>query len=148
LTNRNDILLNLLAFNDVIKLNNAIRDGSLKVRVTEKRRAKGVFYQVKLKRMNYFKSKNYNSQRLDLHDFPFDVQELSINLAAKEQSNQIIMLEKVSHQSLVNLNGFRDQQQWKLFNFVSTCTNLSANRDISFTTTAYIARYPNYYIYK
>jgi hypothetical protein len=58
------------------------------------------------------------------------------------------MLEKVSHQSLVNLNGFRDQQQWKLFNFVSTCTNLSANRDVFFTATAYIARYPNYYIYK
>ncbi len=59
----------------------------------------------------------------------------------------------MSHQSLVNLDGFRDQQQWKLFNFVSTSTvltedTLQKNKKASFVATAYIARYPNYYIYK
>ena len=46
LVNRNDILLDLSSLKDVIQLNNAIRDKTLKVRVTEKRKVKGVFYQV------------------------------------------------------------------------------------------------------
>lgn len=46
LIDQNDEPLNLLLFNDVVQLNSAIKNGSLKVRVIEKRKVKGIFYQV------------------------------------------------------------------------------------------------------
>ena len=66
--------------------------------ITEKRLVKGVFW-----------------ERLELHNFPVDVQELSIAIASKLPPAEIKLVEDPKQKSFMNLeasNVFSDQQKW------------------------------------
>ncbi|CAF0865229.1 unnamed protein product [Brachionus calyciflorus] len=76
------------------------------VRITEKRRVEGFFY-----------------ERLELNDFPIDLQELSIKLTSKKSVDEVILVECKSEKSGVNIECFADQQQWDLFDCVKITKN-------------------------
>ncbi len=56
----------------------------------------------------------------DLHDFPTDIQELSVSVGSALFSNEVV-LEADSHRaSGINREAFLDQQAWALYDHVET----------------------------
>ena len=56
-------------------------------------------------------------ERLELHNFPVDVQELSITLATRRSSNEVKLVSdpfRISYIALDASNTFIDQQKWYL----------------------------------
>ena len=109
---------------------------NLTVRVCEMRKLRGVFY-----------------ERLELYDFPMDMQELSITLTSKRSVNEVIIVENEKDCCSINTEDFLDQQEWDLFGHVDTSKKTiydpwrKYNRT-AFSVTCYIARKPGYYLYK
>ncbi|CAF0974856.1 unnamed protein product [Brachionus calyciflorus] len=100
---------------DITNLNNYI--------VVEKRNIKGVFW-----------------ERLELQNFPVDVQELSITCISKLNPNEIKLISdpcKISHIDFKASNTFIDQQKWKLFKHVemSETASYDSGSTLSLTET-------------
>ncbi|RNA16276.1 gamma aminobutyric acid receptor subunit [Brachionus plicatilis] len=93
---------------ELIKQNQSLKSSieNFTVRITEKRQIEGFFY-----------------ERLELNDFPVDLQELSIKLTSKKSVNEVILVENRTENSGVNKENFADQQQWELFDFVKISKN-------------------------
>lgn len=109
---------------------------NLTVRVYELRKLRGVFY-----------------ERLELYDFPMDMQELSITLTSKRNMNEIEIVENQSDPCSINTADFLDQQEWDLFNHVKTSQRTIYDPwrkydRTGFSVSCYIARKPGYYLYK
>lgn len=71
--------------------------------ITETRIAKGSFW-----------------ERIELQNFPIDIQELNITLASKYKPTQVKLIadpKRISNIHTETLNTFRDQQKWKVFCF-------------------------------
>jgi hypothetical protein len=109
---------------------------NLTVRVCEMRKLRGVFY-----------------ERLELYDFPMDMQEISITLTSKRSTDEIELVENKKEPCSINTADFLDQQEWDLFDHVKTNTKIIHDPwrkyDRSgFSVTCFIVRKPGYYIYK
>lgn len=109
---------------------------NLTVRVCEMRKLRGVFY-----------------ERLELYDFPMDMQELSITLTSKRSVNEVIICENLKDSCSINTEDFLDQQEWDLFGHVDTSKKTIYDPwrkydRTAFSVTCYIARKPGYYLYK
>lgn len=106
------------------------------VRVTEAKKLKGAFY-----------------ERLELYDFPLDLQEISVKLSSKKSIDEVVLLENQLEASAVNTDDFQDQQQWDLFENVKA-TSGSVNdvfrkyERAQFQVSAFVVRKPGYYLYK
>ncbi|XP_046549865.1 cys-loop ligand-gated ion channel-like [Haliotis rubra] len=69
--------------------------------VMERRRIKGKFF-----------------EKLELQDFPFDIQDLSILITSESPPTDVELVELNSTVSHVNVDSFVDQQEWGLYDFV------------------------------
>lgn len=108
---------------------------NLTVRVCEMRKIRGVFY-----------------ERLELYDFPMDMQEISITLTSKRSTEEIDLVENKKEPCSINTADFLDQQEWDLFDHVKTNTKIIHDPwrkyDRSgFSVTCFIVRKPGYYLY-
>ena len=109
---------------------------NLTVRVCEMRKLRGVFY-----------------ERLELYDFPMDMQELSITLTSKRSVSEVLICENEKDSCSINTEDFLDQQEWDLFGHVNTSKKKIYDPwrkydRTAFSVTCYIARKPGYYLYK
>lgn len=109
---------------------------NLTVRVQEIRRVKGIFY-----------------ERLELNDFPLDLQEISVRLSSKKSINEVVLIENRQEPSTVDINNFCDGQQYELFAHVS-CKRESKKDEFrkcirsQFMVSAFVSRKVGYYCYK
>lgn len=71
--------------------------------VCEHREAKGIFW-----------------EKLELHHFPSDVQDLSISIASMFFDDKVILMADSHRLSGVNREAFVDQQEWSLYEHVDT----------------------------
>ena len=115
---------------------NTNMSGNLTVKVSEMRKVRGVFY-----------------ERLELYDFPMDIQEISITITSKRSIDEVQFVENKKDASSINTEDFLDQQEWDLFDFVE-CANKTIydpwrKYDRSaFSVKSFISRKPGYYLYK
>ncbi|CAF0736813.1 unnamed protein product [Brachionus calyciflorus] len=108
---------------------------NLTVRVQEIRRVKGIFY-----------------ERLELNDFPLDLQEISVRLSSKKSINEVLLIENRQEPSTVDINSFCDGQQYELFEHVTSKRDTKKDefRKIvrsQFIVSAFVARKIGYYCY-
>jgi len=104
--------------------------------VIESRKIKGNFY-----------------ERLELYDFPMDLQEISIKLTSKRSLKEVIVIENQNNMSTVNKDGFLVQQEWDLFEYLRS-QNDKVNDDwrklvrSQFSVSCLIVRKSGFYLYK
>ncbi len=109
---------------------------NLTVRVTEMRKVRGIFY-----------------ERLELYDFPMDIQEISITLTSKRSVGEVEIVENEKEPHSINTQDFLDQQEWDLFDFVKPGAKVIMDPWRKYERSAvlaksYISRKPGYYLYK
>jgi hypothetical protein len=75
---------------------------NLTVKVCEMRKVRGIFY-----------------ERLELYDFPMDIQEISITLTSKLSLEQVELVENRRDACSINTEDFLDQQEWDLYTHVN-----------------------------
>lgn len=122
--------------------------------ITEIRSCKGTFW-----------------ERMELMDFPLDIQELSIIVESKHNPRHVTILpdsERISRMNIDTLNSFRDQQKFKLYKMVRTSQTASYDesnkmlnkivksdplipkrtfpRRSKFVATCFVSRNPGYYM--
>jgi hypothetical protein len=59
-------------------------------------------------------------EKLELHHFPSDVQDLSISIASMFYNDKVVLYADRHHHSGVNREAFVDQQEWLLYQHVDT----------------------------
>lgn len=106
-----------------------------KTRVFESRNIKGVFW-----------------ERLELWDFPLDVQNLSITITSARNKDEVRFVQSPHFESTINTNDFQQQQEWNLYPFIEQSEKVVHdvwnNNDrpcITFSST--ISRRPGYFLY-
>jgi hypothetical protein len=105
------------------------------VKVSEKRRFKGDF-----------------SQTFDLRNFPFDQQELFINISTYHNLSSIKLVQNKEKLSLIELSSFTQTHEWNLSSSLGTCETIKQN-DLSSEThscidfTICVTRKPVYYLW-
>ena len=92
-------------------------------------------------------------ERLELYDFPMDLQEISIKITSKRSLKEVIVLENQNNMCTVNKDGFLVQQEWDLFEYLRTQTD-NVNDDwrklvrSQFSVSCLIVRKTGFYLYK
>lgn len=92
-------------------------------------------------------------ERLELHDFPMDQQEISIKITSKRSLKEVVVLENQNNMCTVNKDGFLVQQEWDLFEYLRTQTD-NVNDDwrklvrSQFSVSCLIVRKTGFYLYK
>ncbi len=109
---------------------------NLTVKVIEMRKIRGIFY-----------------ERLELYDFPMDMQELTVTLTSKLSYSEVELVESREEPCSINTSEFLDQQEWDLFEHVKTSKKLIYDPlpqydKAAFSATCFIVRKPGYYLYK
>ncbi len=109
---------------------------SMTVRVIESRKVEGVFY-----------------ERLELYDFPIDLQEISIKLSSKKCIDDVLLLENENEKCYVNHENFMDQQQYNLFEHVRIVTSTTEDpwrkyTRSQFIVSSFVIRKMGFYLYK
>jgi hypothetical protein len=104
--------------------------------VTEVHKLRGVFY-----------------ERMEIFDFPIDMQELSITMTSRLSTDQVVLLEDRAKPCQINPDRFCDGQVWYAFDFCNTTAeeNTDELNDIQTSLikmTCFVARKPQFYIYK
>jgi hypothetical protein len=109
---------------------------NLTVLVTETKKIRGVFY-----------------ERLELYDFPIDMQEISVRISSNKSKDDVILVEDDAKINVVNMTKFYDGQQWELFEFSNTKTEeindefkQIVRSQIAFS--AFVVRKFQFYVYK
>jgi hypothetical protein len=59
-------------------------------------------------------------EKLELHNFPTDIQELSISISSLLRNDKVILIADPYHLSGINREIFIDQQEWSLYEHVDT----------------------------
>lgn len=59
-------------------------------------------------------------EKLELHHFPSDVQDLSISVTSMLSHNRVLLVPDPDHPSGVNREAFVDQQEWSLYEHIDT----------------------------
>lgn len=120
----------------VIKDPKLIALKNLTIRVTERRQLEGTFY-----------------ERLEIHNFPIDQQELSVKLSTKKSTDQILIVENKSNRSYLINESFADQQQWDLFEHVQVANQNIEDTFRNYTrsqlvVSCFVVRKTGFYLYK
>jgi len=110
-------------------------DAENRVCVTETRNVKGVFW-----------------ERLELWDFPFDTQELSITVSTYHNESELKFMQDALNPCAVSTENFTNEQEWYLYNFVRTSKRTISDlwnnyKRPCFTATTLVKRKPGYFIY-
>lgn len=105
------------------------------VRVIECRHFRGVFW-----------------ERLELWDFPLDIQDLSITITSARHKDEIRFIHSSREASSINTNDFQQQQEWNLYDFVdkseTTVRDVMSNKERPcMTFSSKISRKPGYFLY-
>lgn len=90
------------------KINYILTDENDVTEVTEIRRIKGLFW-----------------ERLELANFPIDIQQLSITLTSYLTSSEIKFVEGTFHMNPEAVSTFIEQQKWKLYRFLHVTSHAS-----------------------
>ncbi|XP_050400315.1 cys-loop ligand-gated ion channel isoform X1 [Patella vulgata] len=77
------------------------------------------------------------SEHLELHNFPFDVQDLSVLITTELTDNQVNLLEDEKELSRVNPRGFLDAQEWALRDHVEATQDVNLSHEIFATKKKY-----------
>lgn len=109
---------------------------NLTVHVIESRKIESVFY-----------------ERLELHDFPVDLQEISIKLGSKKSTDECVLVENEKEKSYVNYENFMDKQQYDLFEHVrianeTVLDNWRKCTRSQFVVSSFVIRKLGFYLYK
>jgi len=108
-------------------------DGTIKV--IEMRTIKGSFW-----------------EKLELGEFPLDIQDLSITITSHRNKEEVIIDLSKDKECVINTEEFRMQQEWTLYPHINTETRFiydikSEYEKPAFTFSSKIARRPGYFIY-
>ncbi|CAF1531722.1 unnamed protein product, partial [Didymodactylos carnosus] len=90
-----------------LKKNNNQRDYQ-NVEICERRDVKGTFW-----------------EKLELHHFPSDVQELTVSVASSYYDDKVLLQKDEHHLSCINREAFVDQQEWLLYEHVGAQTRFT-----------------------
>ncbi|CAF0924734.1 unnamed protein product [Didymodactylos carnosus] len=90
-----------------LKKGNTQRSGQL-IEICEHRDLKGVFW-----------------EKLELHHFPSDVQELTVSVTTSYYDDKVVLHKDEYYQSGINRAAFVDQQEWMLYQHVETQTRFT-----------------------
>ncbi|CAF1003742.1 unnamed protein product, partial [Brachionus calyciflorus] len=106
-----------------------------KTRVYEMRNIKGIFW-----------------EKLELWDFPLDIQSLSITITSSRNKNEIKFVPSPYIESTINTNDFQQQQEWNLYSHIETSKKYiydiwKKQERPCFTISSTISRRPGYFIY-
>lgn len=101
--------------------------------------------------MKKIKGKFY--EKLELYDFPIDLQEISIKLSSKKSSDEVELVDNHLESCDVCTSGFLDQQQWDLFEHVKVSHEILHdpwNNYVrsEYKVSAFAVRKIGFYIYK
>ena len=106
-----------------------------KTRVMEMRNVKGCFW-----------------ERLELWDFPLDVQGLSITVTSAKSNNEVRFEPSLENECAINTEDFRQQQEWNLYSHLEISKKVKEdlwknyNRPC-YTVSSTVSRKPGYFIY-
>lgn len=92
-------------------------------------------------------------ERLELNNFPCDLQELSIRISAKLPIARVRLMANRTDASTVDAANFFEEQQWVLLNHIATrCDEfrdeLNSCVRARFTVSAFVVRKYQFYVYK
>ncbi|ESO10686.1 hypothetical protein HELRODRAFT_167179 [Helobdella robusta] len=114
-----------------------IFDGAGQATVCEKRRISGTFFEF-----------------MELNQFPFDSQMLSISLTTERSDDEVEFVEDCHEKSVLITNSFTDEQEWRLNKGVNTWTKFrdeafksDNNKHPSFSVAATVTRRPQFFIW-
>ena len=88
---------------ETIRYSAKVSDDRDRIFVCEHREIKGLFW-----------------EKLELHHFPSDIQELSISIASMLYNDKVMLVSDPYHPSGINREAFVDQQEWFLYEHVDT----------------------------
>lgn len=133
---KNTNLFKTFKTNDERFLSPTLFVDNLTVLVTEVRRIRGVFY-----------------ERLELYDFPIDMQEISVRISSNRDCSEVLLVEDESKINVVNMDKFCDGQQWELFEFSNTSTKeindeFKQIKRSQIAFSAFVVRRFQFYFYK
>jgi hypothetical protein len=88
--------------------------------------------------------------KLDLKDFPADIQNIKLIVSTIHDSNRISLVHNTVNPSAINMNCFLDHQEWDLFNIVDVANGLHrrfvSNESLPcLEFSIYTARKPSFY---
>lgn len=106
-----------------------------------------------LKNFNFSKKKGLFYERLELNNFPCDLQELSIRISSRLPLERVRLVENRTDMSRVDAANFFEEQQWVLINHMaSRCDNfrdeLAGCVRSRFCVSAFVVRKYQFYVYK
>lgn len=92
-------------------------------------------------------------ERLELNDFPIDLQELSVRISTRLPIDQALFVENKTDLSKVDRANFFEEQQWELLHHVRVrCDqykdDLNGFVRSRFMVSAYVVRKYQFYLYK
>ncbi|ESO87576.1 hypothetical protein LOTGIDRAFT_166456 [Lottia gigantea] len=115
-----------------LQIQNIMKDGksriSTEVEFNEKREA----FIIESRRIH-----GIFSEHLELYNFPFDIQDLSLLITSELRDTEIILLEDERQLSRINPLGFVDVQEWKLREFIKTTKDVNTFHEIFFRKKKY-----------
>ena len=88
---------------ETIRYSAKVSDDRDRIFVCEHREIKGLFW-----------------EKLELHHFPSDIQELSISIGSMLYNDKVMLVSDPYHPSGINREAFVDQQEWSLYEHVDT----------------------------
>jgi hypothetical protein len=111
----------------------------------EKINGKTMIYEMRMIKGSFY-------ERLELWDFPLDVQDLTITVSSARDQREVKFESRVSNQLTINPNDFQQQQEWILYPNINVNKKFifdvwSKHERPCFSVSSNIARRPGYYIY-
>lgn len=95
-------------------------------------------------------------ENLELQNFPFDVQDLSVTIVSEKPMIGVQLIHDEDDPSSVNVGTFADEQEWKLYRHVDVTyrtVHIGQNKDQrqrchpAIQVTCHVARRPGYFMF-
>jgi hypothetical protein len=91
-------------------------------------------------------------ERLELWDFPLDIQELSISITTTRNKDEVFFESNPDYESTVNTEDFQQQQEWNLYDHIQTSKRFihdmwNGYERPCYSVSCVISRHPGYFIY-
>lgn len=90
-------------------------------------------------------------ERLELWDFPLDIQDISITITSSRSRNEVKFEPSLENECAINTEEFRMQQEWNLYGHIHTSHRVIYDIWKTYDRPAYtisgtISRRPGYYL--
>ena len=90
-------------------------------------------------------------ERLELWDFPLDIQDISITITSTRSKSEVKFEPSIENECAINTEEFRMQQEWNLYGHVNTSHRVIFDIWKNYDRPAYsisgtISRRPGYYL--